>query len=761
MCFPKAHTVAVFVIFLFFCNASLHSQALLFEKGDSIFTCRFNSEKLELLIENDSLYKATTLLNEAIDFATKYKLKSTEAKTYTALGRVLSRLSNYKNAETYHLKALKIFDSIKSKKLKDRVLSNLANTYLLDKNFTKFDSIYPYAQSLSQELNSELYFINLNNKIKRHYYDFENAKLLKTSERAIEELTTTNFESLVLSEVLERNQLKNKLLQSYKYHNAIAHIKQSEAKDDKFNLLFSLSEGALKSAFDNDPDSSRKLATFNYYKYIYFAETKKNLDSANKYLLKSDTYKYHALFDFENRNTRNGELIYKIIDTEKELNLAYTIRKKDAKASQILLFTTILISFFLLISLIILYFYFKAKKNIQSINKALKTSNDKLLNIDKNRLEFFSILSHELRTPIYGISGLATLIDQENDPTKKQNYLNSLIASSSYISTLIDNVLQANTLRFEKKNLHLKPARIQQIVKHVMSTVEIAAKNKGLDLNCYIEPSDENEFILVDKTAFSQVLINLVYNAIRYTLEGGVQIRVLLKERTADNVTIRFEIIDTGIGIKEKHRKVVFSAFENKTFLNKNSSGSGLGLFIVKTLLDSHNTKIDFKSVPNKGTTFFFETKFEIAKEKPKDQVVLPNPKKDMRVLVVDDNKINLLITQKNIEKIGYYNCDTASNGKESISMVKVKDYDIILMDINMPDMDGYEVTKHIRVFNPNVPIIALTALNSGEILIKAQLSGINQIITKPYIFEDFKAVILSFTNADVHFYKPTDRETI
>ena len=316
-------------------------------------------------------------------------------------------------------------------------------------------------------------------------------------------------------------------------------------------------------------------------------------------------------------------------------------------------------------------------------------------------------------------------------------------------------------MRFEEKSLRLKPDKINKIVNHVVSTVQVAAKNKGLQLRTHLDKSEENELILIDKVAFSQILINLAYNAIRYTKEGHIEIKVTEKSRTKKDVTLRFEINDTGIGIKEEHRPVVFSAFENKAFLHKNSSGSGLGLHIVKTLLKSHGADIDFTSKPNEGSSFFFEITFEIvvATDIKRPISIVPT-KKDMHILIVDDNKINLLITKKNIEKIEGYTCEIMSKGKEAISMVKNKAFDLVLMDINMPDMDGYEVTKHIRMFNETIPILALTALNSAEISTKAEDAGINQIITKPYIFEDFKAIITSYAKTQNH-YGQIDLEAI
>ncbi|MAX71293.1 MAG: hypothetical protein CMC76_09375 [Flavobacteriaceae bacterium] len=750
---PK--TNIALVIISFFALKSVVAQSYSTNKEvDSVYF--LNQPKIESLVRNDSLYEATTLLNETITYSKKNNLNAQLADSYFALGKILTKMSNYKNAETYYLKALHIYDSLGSNKGKDIAFSGLVSTYLLDKNYTRFDSIYPIAQRQSKSINSELYFKNLDSEVKRYYYAYENQKLYETSKFALEQLDSTDFSKITISGTYEDiSSLKNRFRLSYAYHNAIAKIKLPNNKTYGYKELFAIDENDLKVAFDNEDhdDAYRKLGTFNYYKYLYYNQINKNLDSANKYLLKSDTYKYRALIDFENRNAKNGELIYKIINTEQQLNLANELQKQDAKTSKILIWITTLIGIVLLGTLVVFFFYFKARKNVTKINRELKESNKKLIDIDKNRLEFFSILSHELRTPIYGITGLATLVNQEKDEEKRQSYLDSLISSSSYLSVLIDNILQANKLKFDKKELRQKPNNINNIVQNVIGTVKVAAKDKGIELKTNIETFDDSEQLLIDKVAFSQILINLAYNAIRYTKEGHVCINVKEKKRTSDTLRLRFEIKDTGIGIKEEHRSVVFNAFENRTFLEKNSSGSGLGLYIVKTLLKSHNSDIDFTSQPNVGTTFFFEIDFDIAPTAEDNIKTLSAYKKEMHVLVVDDNKVNLLITKKNLEKIEGYHAEIVTNGREAISMIKNKAYDLILMDINMPDMDGYEASKHIRMFNPKIPILALTALNSSEILMKAQEAGINQIITKPYNFEDFKAIVLNHSNAsDLYF---------
>ncbi|MGB3606522.1 MAG: response regulator [Psychroserpens sp.] len=744
----RYYTRAVVTLLLFFSN-SVTSQENTLKNSKST---DFNSAYLDHLIENDSLYKATVFLNESLAFAKTNNLKSSEAETYFNLGNVLAEMGNYKNAEDYYRRAYSIYDSLQLDQSRDMVLAGLTTAYSNAKYYKKFDSLYPIAQRLSTKLNSEFQFIHLENKIKKHYYNYENDSLFKTSIYGLAKLDTTNLDNLNWSKPNKDLNWKQRMLLYYKHHNALVRVKLGDFKRESFDLLFTIDEEDLANSLVKEHDKYRKLATFNYYKFLYYRDVEKKLDSATSYLLKSDIYKYDALKNFEERNKNNGELIFKIITTEQQLQSAEKTRISTAENSRKFLIALVILGAILLLCLILFFNYYKARKNISAINSKLQKSNNKLLEIDKERLEFFSVLSHELRTPIYGISGLATLIEQEDDDHKKESYIKSLISSSNYISILINNVLQATKLRFEDKSLRLKPDKMNHLIHHVTSSVEIAARSKGLKFFTHIEHSKDSEYILIDKVAFSQILINLAYNGIRYTKEGSVSISVKEKSRTNDDVTLLFEITDTGIGIAPENRSLIFNAFENKTFLDQNSRGSGLGLYIVKTLLKSHNTDIDFISEVGVGSTFFFDATFKLSKAQKEESINI-NTEDDIEshVLIVDDNKINLLITQKNIERIKGHTCETIANGRQSISIVKQKNFDIILMDINMPDMDGFEVTRHIRMFNPDVPILALTALNSNEIEEKAERAGINQVITKPYNFEEFRKIILSYAHATRH----------
>lgn len=700
-----------------------------------------NDKRLDQLILKDSIYEATIILNEDIAYAKTHNLPLDLALANEKLGTIFYNIESYDSASSYYLTAFKLFDSLNKIHYTDRILCNLSKTYVHAKDYEKFDSIIPIALNHSHELNSISTFYNLGSKVIKNYLTKNYENTYKYAEEALLKLETFPFDTA------EEKAEKRRLEMSFNYYKALSMINLKQF-DPGYTLLFTIDPNQFSTKVQHNTVPLSQIATLNYYKFRYFDERTKQADSANYYLLKSDYQKYDVIKDFHNKLAKKGDLIYKIITTENELKIANAKREEEKAMSNVFFAASIVLSLLLIGSATFFHYYYNNRKRIKKINLTLKESNKKLKIIDKERLEFFSILSHELRTPIYGINGLATLIDQEKSPEKKKSYLNALISSSNYISILIDNVLQISKPKFENKKLHLKPTNILQLVKRISSSIKFSANQKGLELYTNVEKTNWNEFLLIDKVVLSQILINLIYNAIRYTSKGYVSLNVSEQQRTDTHVTLLFEIKDSGIGIQSKHADIIFNAFENKTFLEKNSSGSGLGLHIVKTLLKSYNSEIKFVSKPNEGSTFYFDVDFEIA-EAPSEENHLSDSgcNTPIKILVVDDNTINLLVTQKNVNKISGCTSETASHGKEAICLVKEKDFDLVLMDINMPDMDGFEATKHIRLFNPTIPVLALTALNSAEIQDKATACGINYVITKPYDFEDFKSLILKFSN--------------
>ena len=242
----------------------------------------------------------------------------------------------------------------------------------------------------------------------------------------------------------------------------------------------------------------------------------------------------------------------------------------------------------------------------------------------------------------------------------------------------------------------------------------------------------------------SQILINLISNACKFTDEGTITVNIVPKEIVEDSIQLNFRIADTGMGISEEKQRYIFDEF-TQDIKSNDFQGTGLGLAIVKRLLDLHDAPIGLKSEKNVGTEFTFAITYEIAQKT--DVEVVPKEEKIDRsiegshILIVDDNKINRLVTRKILEN-NKFTCTIAENGKEALEIINDEVFDMILMDVNMPIMNGFEATKAIRGFNSTVPIIALTATNPTKSFEDLKALGFTDIIIKPYDTLDFLEVI-------------------
>lgn len=253
------------------------------------------------------------------------------------------------------------------------------------------------------------------------------------------------------------------------------------------------------------------------------------------------------------------------------------------------------------------------------------------------------------------------------------------------------------------------------------------------------------ELIRGDSIHLSQVLMNLISNACKFTENGKITVIAKAHPIIGSSTEIKFTIKDTGMGIAKEMHESIFDEFSQINTQNYNNSGSGLGLPIVKKLLALSNSDIYLESELGKGSSFTFSLSFDIIKntiykEIPKslDSKILKNK----RILIVEDNKINQIVTKKILEKNGII-CHIAENGNEAITMVKENHYDLVLMDINMPLKNGIEASTEIRKFNTTIPIIALTAVEIEELRNNIYMSGMNDIIVKPYDITKFITSII------------------
>lgn len=410
--------------------------------------------------------------------------------------------------------------------------------------------------------------------------------------------------------------------------------------------------------------------------------------------------------------------------------------------------TAILTSAFLtIISLLAVSLYrnnqIKLKTNdlLQTKNKELQAARDAAVQAMEAKTNFLSTVSHELRTPLYAVTGLTHLL-MEEDPSEEQlEHLKSLKFSGDYLLNFINDILQINKIDADK----LEPLNIEINLKKVLTEVinslqQSAKANKTKIILDYDEEIPTG--LMSDPLKLSQIFMNLVGNALKFTKNGEVTVISRLRKRHEDDVTIYFEVRDTGIGISREQQEHIFDSFEQGSVqINREYGGTGLGLTIVKSLLGLFDSKIQLESEPGKGSSFFFELDL-----KCKDQVVDDIPfeitEKEydlngLNILVVEDNKINQVITKKMLNKRGIQ-CDIASNGTEAVAMAGENEYDGILMDIHMPGISGVEATIQIRRFDKDTPIIALTAISLDDSLESFFAAGCNDVVTKPFKPEVF-----------------------
>ncbi|MEX0996170.1 MAG: response regulator [Flavobacteriaceae bacterium] len=462
--------------------------------------------------------------------------------------------------------------------------------------------------------------------------------------------------------------------------------------------------------------------------------------------IKNELEEIHAAvlsknLDFE---SNNEELIAKIALQQSDL-------EEQQKSITMNRFTTGLsVALIIILSLLTLSL-FKNNNLRAKANNLLQDKNDELL-IAKERAEkasiakaqFLSTITHELRTPMYAVTGLTHLLLEEEPREDQIEHLNSLKFSGEYLLSLINNILDLNKLEANKVELEKKSFSLKKRVEDVLIALKKSAMDKNNKLTLEYDEGIPPKLI-GDPVVLSQVLINLVGNSVKFTENGKINLVVKKLSQTDRSVLLHFEIQDNGVGITLKKQKAIFESFtQGSVQINRKFGGTGLGLSIVRNLLNLMDSKVHLESEIGKGSKFWFDLKLNISDEKP-DSLV-PNSQlslkdlgalENLNVLVVEDNKINQMITKKILEKNKII-CSVADNGEDAVKMVKDNHYDLILMDIHMPGISGIEATQQIKEFKKDIPVIALTAVTIDENLDDFYKAGFNEIIPKPFKTEDF-----------------------
>lgn len=495
-----------------------------------------------------------------------------------------------------------------------------------------------------------------------------------------------------------------------------------------------------------EKDTLLDAASFGYEEY-------------SKMLLKSKDYE-NAYYALEKHKKYQGELLeqekmhqqeaayarFGMEESRRKLELAN--REQEYKDEVIA--KTKQVSFILVISvgimLVFLILLFRNNNIRRNLIRELKGKNNELTlakeeaeRLSSLKTKFFSTISHELRTPLYGVVGLTSLLLEDNENEKQVEDLKSLKFSADYLLALVNDVLQMNKMESRIVKLENMPFQLEELFQGIVKTFEFTRHQNQNELVLEI---DENipKNLVGDSVRLSQIIMNLAGNAIKFTERGKVWIKAELKKREDKTCYIYFEIGDTGAGIPLNKQKEIFEEFSQLRGNNYNYQGTGLGLSIVKKLLDLFGSEIHLQSEEGKGAVFSFEINFkqgEYVEEEAGEELSSIDVRSQKKALVVDDNRINQVVTKRILEKKDF-DCHVAASGLEAIEVLKTGDFDLVLMDVNMPGLSGMETTAEIRKFNKEVPIIALTAVEVDEMKEEILGSGMNDIIVKPYDTHQF-----------------------
>lgn len=637
----------------------------------------------------EDLDLARVNFEKAQQYAQLIKNDTLVAETFMDLANLFSsNPSDYEKAIRYHDKSIELF-----KKTKDSINLGKAyyNTIITLYTNEKYSAALPYLQEATKLIGIDI--ANFKNKLYNHWAEY--------------------------------------FIQKRNYNKVDFYLKE-------------VLKDTLKSLTSTDLADTYEKLSFNLYNQKLYKE-------AYEARTIFETYEAKTRGDIQNASSQKTSASFQIDEYKKNIErteLQNQLQREIMANKQRL--NNFLIALVIACVLLLILFYTSYKNRKEFIRKlTLKNreylrAKEKSEELSKSKSAFFSTVSHELRTPLYGVIGLSTLLLDSPELKSHEQDIKSLKFSADYLLALINDVLQISKIDSKVLEENDENFHIRDFIKNIVSSFEYMRLQNKNTININIH-SRVPMVVRGDATRLSQILMNLIGNALKFTDNGTISITIEVDNLSEKTTSLKFSIADTGIGIPESKLSGIFDEFSQVSSKHYTYQGTGLGLPIVKKMLELSNSKINVESEIGIGSEFFFTLEFDNAVAESRAEPTLSideNALKNKRILIVDDNRINQIVTTKILQKSEVL-CEVANNGEEAVIAATEEKFDLILMDINMPVMNGMQATEKIREFDKQIPILALTAVEVKEMRTEIYNSGMTDIIVKPYDISKFKRTII------------------